>query len=82
MKTAAGGHSVGADTLVNLTAEEKLPSSEEETENDDDNNDGQPRKKHRRVVEEQQDVLEVTKSNEPTGRSERGTPPEESRDRT
>lgn len=46
MKTAVGGHSVGTDTLVSLTAEEKLPSSEDEATGDkDDDDDGQPRKK-------------------------------------
>lgn len=82
LKTAVGGHSVGADTLVSLTAEEKLPSSEEE-DNDDDDDDGQPGKKQRRVAEERQDILEAECNAEPAGcHSERGTPLEESRDRT
>lgn len=84
MKTAVGGHSVGADTLESLTAEEeKLPSSEEETKDDDNDVDGQPEKKRRKVIEEQQDVLEAKRNTEPAGcHSERGTPAEESRDRT
>lgn len=82
LKTAAGGHSVGADTSVSLTAEEKLPSSEEE-DNDDDDDDGQPEKKRRRVVEGRQDSLEAKCNTEPADcHSERGTPSEESRDRT
>lgn len=82
LKTAVGGHSVGVDTLVNLTAEEKLSSSEEE-DNDDSDADGQPEKKRRTAVEEQQDVLEAKCNTESADRhSERDTPPEESWDRT
>lgn len=82
---------MGADTSMSLTAEEKLPSSEEEEEeektkkdndNNDDDDDGQSEKKRRKIVEEREDV-EAKCNMEPADcYSERGTSPEESRDRT
>lgn len=74
MKTAVGGHSIGADTPVSLTAEEEsLPSSDD---------DEQPAKKRKIILEEQQDTpeekREVTEVADCT--SKRKTPLEESRD--
>lgn len=81
MKTAVGGHSVGADTSVSLIAEEKLPSSEEEMKEDNDDDDDEQLEKKRRVVEERQDVLEAKCNTEPADRhSEQKTSFEESRD--
>ena len=79
LKTAVGGHFVGADTSVSLIAEEKLPSSEEEMKEDNDDGE-QPEKKRRRVVEERQDILEAKCNTESADRhSEQKTSFEESR---
>jgi len=74
LKTAVGGHSVGADTPVSLTAEEEsLPSSDD---------DEQPAKKRKVILEKQQNTPEekcdATEVADCT--SKRKTPPEESRD--
>lgn len=77
MKTAVGGHSVGVDTPVSLTAEEeRLPSSS------DDDDDGQPAKKRKVIQEEQQDDTPEEKRDAEVDAdcpAKRKAPPEESR---
>lgn len=86
LKTVAGGHSVGADTSVNLEAEESIVSSEEEND-EDDRDDGHRREERGRVQKEEEETRQVSSEAEPTDSSldclsKREAPSEESRDRT